>query len=332
MSSKIITVYGATGNQGGSVVNSLLKNTSGAFKIRGITRNPDSEKAKSLAARGVEIVKADGLVKDQMLSAFKDTWAVFLNTNSVDPALHQPGGITEAVHGKEVVDAAFEAGVEVLIYSGTASPKKSTNGKISCVGMDEKYGVAEYAKTRGFKSAVNVGAGWYLENHFNPEVAGLLGGLPYTQDEEGYLTLTMPNWGGDYRIPFISIADDYGDIVHGVLLDPMAYDGEDVQGISDLATPEQLVGAVGKVTGKKSRFIEVKDWTTIETYGSPEIETVKNLFGFVQNTNGHYFGVANDITQAKKLKAAATSAKGLSLAADNGLITVDKYVQKALAA
>lgn len=85
MSPKIITVYGATGTQGGSVVNSLLENKSGNFKIRGITRNPDSDKAKALAARGVEVVKADGLVKSQMLEAFKGTWAVFLNTNSVDP-------------------------------------------------------------------------------------------------------------------------------------------------------------------------------------------------------------------------------------------------------
>lgn len=85
MSRKIITVYGATGNQGGSVVNSLLENKSGDFTIRGITRNPDSKKAKALAARGVEIVKADGLRRDQMLAAFQGTWAVFLNTNSVDP-------------------------------------------------------------------------------------------------------------------------------------------------------------------------------------------------------------------------------------------------------
>jgi uncharacterized protein YbjT (DUF2867 family) len=85
MSPKIITVYGATGNQGGSVVSSLLQNKSGDFRIRAITRNPDSDKAKALGARGVEVVKADGLVKEQMLEAFKNTWAVFLNTNSVDP-------------------------------------------------------------------------------------------------------------------------------------------------------------------------------------------------------------------------------------------------------
>ncbi|QPH05376.1 hypothetical protein C2857_003129 [Epichloe festucae Fl1] len=128
--------------------------------------------------------------------------------------------------------------------------------------MDKKNLVAEYAKTKGFKAAINVGAGWYLENHFVPEVAGLLGGLPSTQDVDDYLTLTVPNWGGDETIPFNSITDDHSDIVHGVLLDPEAYNGKDIQGVRNLATPEQLVRAVEKATGKKSRFVEIKDWTT----------------------------------------------------------------------
>ncbi|EFY86909.1 NmrA family transcriptional regulator [Metarhizium acridum CQMa 102] len=316
ISRKIITVYGATGNQGGSVVNSLLENKSGDLKIRGITRDPDSDKSQALAARGVDIVKGDGLSKEQMLEAFQGTWTVFLNSNSVDPALHQPGGITENNHGKEVVDAAFEAGVEVLIYSGSASSAKITNGSITSAGMDEKYLVSD-AKTKGFKSAVNVGTGWYMENHFNPEVAGLLGGLPYAEDEDGCLTLAMPNWGGDNTIPFISIGDDYGDTVHG--------------GFSQLATPEELVAAVQKASGKNSRFNEVKDWTTIETHGEPEIETVKNLFGFVQYTGGRFFGVPSDVTLSKKLKAAATTAKGRP-ASDGKLTTVEQFAKKALSA
>lgn len=84
-SSKLITVYGATGSQGGSVIQSLLQNKSQSFKIRGITRNPDSEKAKGLASQGVEVVKADGLVKEEVVEAFRGSWGVFANTNSDDP-------------------------------------------------------------------------------------------------------------------------------------------------------------------------------------------------------------------------------------------------------
>lgn len=72
-----------TGNQGGSVVQSLLRN-SATFRVRGITRNPDSPKAKELAKAGVEVVGADGFKKDELVKAFKDSWAIFVNTNSDD--------------------------------------------------------------------------------------------------------------------------------------------------------------------------------------------------------------------------------------------------------
>ena len=84
-SPKLVTVYGATGAQGGSVVRSLLKSKTGEFKVRGITRNLNSAKAKALAELGVEVVQADGARVDEMKQAFAGSWAVFVNTNSDDP-------------------------------------------------------------------------------------------------------------------------------------------------------------------------------------------------------------------------------------------------------
>lgn len=77
---KLITVYGATGSQGRSVVKSLLQNTSEQFSVRGITRNPESSSAKSLAALGAEMVKADSLNKEELTEAFRDSWGAFINT------------------------------------------------------------------------------------------------------------------------------------------------------------------------------------------------------------------------------------------------------------
>lgn len=55
--SKIMTILGATGNQGGSVVDAILADPqlSKEFKIRGITRET-SERSAKLAKRGVDIV------------------------------------------------------------------------------------------------------------------------------------------------------------------------------------------------------------------------------------------------------------------------------------
>jgi hypothetical protein len=58
-SKKIITVFGATGAQGGGLVRSILKDPNSEFSVRAVTRNPDSDKAKELSKLGAELVKAD---------------------------------------------------------------------------------------------------------------------------------------------------------------------------------------------------------------------------------------------------------------------------------
>lgn len=58
MHQQVITVFGATGRQGGSVVKTFLEDRKlKGWLIRGVTRNAFSEKARDLAAKGVEVVE-----------------------------------------------------------------------------------------------------------------------------------------------------------------------------------------------------------------------------------------------------------------------------------
>jgi uncharacterized protein YbjT (DUF2867 family) len=70
----ILTVIGATGAQGGSVVNQALKD--GKYKVRAITRNVNSDKAKALASRGVEVVAADVNDEQSLTKAFEVSIAI----------------------------------------------------------------------------------------------------------------------------------------------------------------------------------------------------------------------------------------------------------------
>lgn len=63
MTKKIIAVTGATGAQGGSLVRAIVADKSGEFVARAITRKLDSDKAKELAALGVEVVVADPTIR-----------------------------------------------------------------------------------------------------------------------------------------------------------------------------------------------------------------------------------------------------------------------------
>src|SRR5205814_47107 len=55
---KIITVFGATGAQGGGLALAILTDKNSEFKLRAVTRNPNSEKAQTLKRLGAEIVEA----------------------------------------------------------------------------------------------------------------------------------------------------------------------------------------------------------------------------------------------------------------------------------
>lgn len=56
---RLITVFGATGNQGGSIVQTFLNDSKlkKEWSIRGVSRNVDSDSSRKLAAQGVEMVR-----------------------------------------------------------------------------------------------------------------------------------------------------------------------------------------------------------------------------------------------------------------------------------
>jgi len=52
--SKTILVTGATGHQGGASLRHLRE---GGFSVRALTRNPDEPQVRTVAGRGVEVVR-----------------------------------------------------------------------------------------------------------------------------------------------------------------------------------------------------------------------------------------------------------------------------------
>ena len=58
-SKKIITVFGATGAQGGGLIRAILADKNSEFTVRAVTRDTNSDKAKELAGLGAELVQAD---------------------------------------------------------------------------------------------------------------------------------------------------------------------------------------------------------------------------------------------------------------------------------
>lgn len=123
---KLLVVFGATGVQGGSVINSVLGDpkTAETFKIRGVTRDTSKDAAKALVSRGVEVVavsnskdisnvvskckdkrlltrapQANTDDKESLRGAIKGAYAVFSLTNfwdHMDPVRERTQGINVA--------------------------------------------------------------------------------------------------------------------------------------------------------------------------------------------------------------------------------------------
>nr|XP_047124256.1 nmrA-like family domain-containing protein 1 [Hydra vulgaris] len=86
--SKIIAVFGATGNQGGSVLRSLVKRD--CYHLKAVTRNIKSQKAKELSGlKNVTLAEADLDNKESVDFALKDCY-VFSGLENVESQINEP--------------------------------------------------------------------------------------------------------------------------------------------------------------------------------------------------------------------------------------------------
>jgi uncharacterized protein YbjT (DUF2867 family) len=111
-----ILVFGATGQQGGSVAAALLK---AGWPVRALVRDPASSKAAALRNAGAQIVQGDLADAASLRAAMQGVHGVF----SVQPS--SPGGTVtdddETRFGIAIADLAHACGVAHLVYSSVAS-------------------------------------------------------------------------------------------------------------------------------------------------------------------------------------------------------------------
>jgi len=151
--SQILAVFGATGQQGGSIIDYVLNDPelNQKYKIRAITRDTDSEKAKQLKKK-VEVVHGDVLNRASLETALTGTHTVFAMTM---PSFGPEGPELEYNSGKTIADVAVEKGVEYIIFSTLPGIKEISGGKYTKVTpFDQKAKVEHYIRSlHNIKSA-----------------------------------------------------------------------------------------------------------------------------------------------------------------------------------
>jgi len=165
MAKRTISVIGGTGLQGGGVVNALL--ASGEFTVRVASRNPTSDAARALTARGVRVVEADLLDPKSLRAAFEGAHGAFLVTNYWDPEQ----GPRETEVGAAAVGAARSAGVEHLVWSTLPDADAHTGGRLPVVHFTGKARVDAVVAKAGFARHTFVEAPLYFQNFLHAAMA-----------------------------------------------------------------------------------------------------------------------------------------------------------------
>lgn len=145
---KLAVIVGATGGQGNSVVKALLKDPS--YKVRGITRNPSSEKGKVLSAQGVEVVAADLNDEASLVKAFSGASVVYGVTDFFEPFVKtnpEEAMKVEYGQGVNIVSAASKTStLEHFIWSTLPDSRKISNGEYILPHFDAKARIDAYIK------------------------------------------------------------------------------------------------------------------------------------------------------------------------------------------
>lgn len=322
---KIIVVVGGTGRIGSSVALSLHDNPT--FHVKVTSRDVMSARAARIKEAGIELVQADSWNAAELKHAFRGAWGVWLNTNSEQSDFIEQGR-KEFDMGKTVIDTATEQGVKVFVFAGLPDSYTISNGAIRITSFDHKSTIADYGrKVASFESFVNVNVGWMMENFWNPAYEKPFGGFARVLDSEGYRTLRLfafPNTPSS--VPLTSIRDDYGDIVHGVFLDPLAWDGQVVWAVSDPISFQQVTDTYNKVCGKnEARFVQLTE--PVHARKPSKAKEVNGVRDYTEYVKGDYCGGKPvDLTLARTLKRAAVAARGRE-GASKDLQTFEGFVR-----
>jgi len=158
MSDKTIVVFGATGQQGSSVVSALLGKC--GYAVRAVTRDATSDKAAAPREQGAEVVSADLNVPDTLAAAMQSAYGAFLVTNFWDPST----GAGEQAQVENAVNAAKAAGVSHFIWSTLPNVRQISDGKYNVVHFTNKADANQIVTDAGFTNHSFVEAPSFFQN------------------------------------------------------------------------------------------------------------------------------------------------------------------------
>ena len=291
---KTIAVVGATGAQGGAVARAIMSDAGGPFKVRAITRKPDSPQAQALAAAGAEIVTGDSDRGETMKAAFEGADAAYCVTNYWEHLSPE----REIAQARALAEAARSAGVAHAVWSTLEDTRRwvpltdqrmpTLMGKYKVPHFDTKGEADNFFRELGVPTTFLL-TSFYWENF-------IYFGLGPKAAADGVLELTFPL--DDAKLPGIGV-EDIGKCAYALFKRREEFLGKTVGIAGGHLTGTEMAAAFTRVLGRETRYNNVPP-DVYRSFGFPGADDIGNMFQFKRDFNDYYCG-ARDLGFSRSL-------------------------------
>jgi uncharacterized protein YbjT (DUF2867 family) len=293
MAKKLITVFGATGAQGGSLARTILQDPDSEFSVRAVTRDPQSEKAKELESMGAELVSADIDDPSSVRKALEGAYGAYFVTFYW--AHFSPE--KEKAEAKTYAQAAKDAGLQHAIWSTLEDTRKWVPLESNQMPtLMERYKVPHFdakGESDQYFKELNVPTTFLLASFYWDNFIHFGSGPKKGPDGKLYLTFPLD----DKKMAGIA-SEDIGKAAYGIFQKGEEMIGKTVGIAGEHLTGKEMAQKMSKALGQEVIFNNVTP-ETFRAFGFPGSDDLGNMFQFYRDFEKD----VNEIRDVSKTKA-----------------------------
>jgi uncharacterized protein YbjT (DUF2867 family) len=225
-----ILVFGATGQQGGSVASALLK---AGWRVRAFVRSPHSARSRALRQAGAELIQGDLANASSIRSAMQGVHGVFsVQPSSGQGALYGVSDEEEVRYGTTIADIAVERGACHLVYSSSNAVGEEPAGMGH---FDSKARIEAHVRSLPIATSI-IRPAAFMEMLMMPG---------FGLDEGRFNFFMQP----DQPMQLVAV-EDIGRIVAAIFADPARFGGSILEVAGDAVTGGDLGNLLSQAAGK----------------------------------------------------------------------------------
>ena len=294
VNSKLLAVVGATGAQGGGLVRAVLRDPQQRFRVRALTRDPQSTKALALAELGAEVVKADLDDVASLKKAFAGVYGAFCVTNFWEHFSPEK----ELEQARHMAEAAWHADVEHVVWSTLEDTRERVPVDDLRMPTLMRYYKVPHFDAKGEANTEfsdrDVPTTFLLTSFYWDNLIHF--GMGPKRVDDGQLALVLPL--ADKALPGIA-AEDIGKCAFGIFRGGRKYIDDTVGIAGEHLTGAQMAAALGDALGEPVRYDAIKP-AAYRALGFPGADDLGNMFQYKVEFNRE-FRRSRDVELARML-------------------------------